>query len=125
MPGRGRGRFHAPERDGSHRLGGSRGGDCRAGPRCAGEKEQPHLFGAPKPNPFPHLGDVTADLAARDAFTAALEAADAEGHSDSFINGAVRDYDKLLRLELGNYPEAGKPIDPSGDGPLGPREPIQ
>jgi hypothetical protein len=89
------------------------------------EKEEPHLFGAPKPNPFPHLGDVSADLAARDAFTAALEAADANGHSDAFINGAVEDYEKLLRLNLGNYPEAGKPIDPSGDGPLGPREPIR
>jgi hypothetical protein len=89
------------------------------------EKEEPHLFGAPKPNPFPHLGDVTADLAACDAFTAALEAADANGHSDSFINGAVEDYQKLLRLKLGSYPEAGKPIDPSGDGPLGPREPVR
>ena len=89
------------------------------------EKEEPHLFGAPKPNPFPHLGDVTADLAARDAFTSALEAADAEGHSDAFITGAMDDYEKLVRLNLGSYPEAGKPIDPSGDGPLGRREPIR
>jgi hypothetical protein len=89
------------------------------------EKEQPHLFGGPKPNPFPHLGDVTADLAARDAFTAALEAADAEGHSDAFIKGAMDDYEKLVRLDLGSYPQAGKPIDPSGDGPLGPREPVR
>jgi hypothetical protein len=89
------------------------------------EKEEPHYFGPPKPNPFPHLGDVTADLVARDAFTAALEAAEAEGYSDAFIEGAAEDYEKLLRLELGSYPDAGKPIDPSDDGPLGPRRPIR
>ena len=47
------------------------------------------MFGAAKPNPFPHLADVTADLAAREAFTAALEAAAATGHADTFINAAV------------------------------------
>ena len=41
------------------------------------------MFGAAKPNPFPHLADVTADLAARDAFMAAMEAAGADGHSDA------------------------------------------
>jgi hypothetical protein len=90
-----------------------------------GEPEEPHLFGAAKPNPFPHLAEVTADLAARDAFTAALEAADAEGHSDTFMKGAIEDYEQLLRLDLGSYPQAGNPIDPSSNGPLGPLEPAE
>lgn len=84
-----------------------------------GVPEEAHRFGAAKPNPFPQLADITADLAARDAFTAALTAADAEGYSDNFVKAAVEDYQKLLKLELGSYPEAGKAIDPSSKGPLG------
>jgi hypothetical protein len=84
------------------------------------QPEQSHMFGSPKPNPFNHLADVTADLAARDAFTAALEAVGAEGHTDEFIHAAIEDYEKLLRLDLGSFPQAGKPIDPSPKGPLGP-----
>ena len=67
-----------------------------------------------------HLADVTAEVVALDAFTAAVEAADAVAHDDSFIRGAVHDYERLLGLHLGNYPEPGQPIDPSPDGPLGP-----
>jgi hypothetical protein len=89
------------------------------------ELEQSHMFGPPKPNPFPHLADVTADLAARDAFTAALEAVGADGHTDTFIKAAIADYEKLLRLDLGTYPQAGKPIDPSSSGPLGPLGPVE
>ena len=66
------------------------------------------------------LAKDTADLAALDAFTAAVEAADAVGRDDAFIRGAVRDYERLLDLHLGSYPQAGEPIDPSPDGPLGP-----
>src|SRR5262249_24302706 len=88
-----------------------------------GEPEDAHLFGAAKPNPLPPLADITADLATRDAFTAAGEAAAADGHAAPFIQGAVEDYKILLRLDLGSYPQAGKPIDPSPDGPLGPLEP--
>jgi hypothetical protein len=88
-----------------------------------GEPAEAHVFGAAKPNPFPHLADITADLAAGDAFTAAVEAAGADGHTDQFIKGAVEDYWILLRLRLGSYPQAGQPIDPSPDGPLGPLEP--
>jgi hypothetical protein len=84
------------------------------------EPEESHMFGAAKPNPFPHLADVTADLAAREAFTAAMEAAAATGHADNFIHAGVADYERLLRLDLGSYPQAGKPIDPSSKGPLGP-----
>jgi hypothetical protein len=88
-----------------------------------GQPEESHIFGAAQPNPFPHLADVTADLAARDAFTAAVEATAAIGHTDHFMKGAIEDYEKLLRLDLGTYPQAGNPIDPSSKGPLGPLEP--
>jgi hypothetical protein len=90
-----------------------------------GEPEEAHMFGAAKPNPFPHLADITADQAARDAFTAAVEAAAALGHADHFMKGAIEDYQQLLGLDLGTYPEAGKPIDPSAKGPLGPIEPAE
>jgi hypothetical protein len=89
-----------------------------------GEPAERHLFGsASGANPFPHLADVTADLAARDAFTSAVEATAAIGHTDHFMKGAIEDYEKLLRLDLGSYPQAGNPIDPSSNGPLGPLEP--
>jgi hypothetical protein len=81
-------------------------------------KESP-LLEAPKPNVLPHLADVTADLAARDAFLAAAEAFGAEGHVDAFVKAAIDDYQTLLSLDLGNYPQAGKPIDPTSTGPLG------
>ncbi|MGP0062710.1 MAG: hypothetical protein ACLQGP_03790 [Isosphaeraceae bacterium] len=84
------------------------------------EPEEPHPFGPAKPNPFPHLADVSADLVARDVFVAALEANGAIRHVDTFINRSVEDYEKLLQLELGSYPQAGQPIDPSSKGPLGP-----
>jgi hypothetical protein len=87
--------------------------------------EESHFFGSPKPNPFPHLADVTADLAARDAFLAASEAVGAEGHTDKFMKAAIEDYEKLLRLDLGSFPDAGKPIDPSTKGPLGPEESLR
>jgi hypothetical protein len=77
---------------------------------------------AAKANPIPHLADVTADLAARDAFLAALQSVGSEGHTEGFIKAAVEDYEKLLTLDLGSYPEEGKPIDSSSNGPLGPLE---
>jgi hypothetical protein len=87
------------------------------------EPGESSLVGTPPPNPFPHLAAVTADLAARDAFTSAVEATAATGHTDHFMKGAIEDYEKLLRLDLGSYPEAGQPIDTSLNGPLGPLEP--
>ncbi len=67
-----------------------------------------------------HLANVTADIVALDAFTAAVEAADAVAFDDAFMRGAIQDYESLLGLHLGTYPQAGQPIDPSPDGPLGP-----
>jgi hypothetical protein len=80
-----------------------------------------HLLGPPTATATSaHLAEVTADLAALNAYTSAVDAADAAGHSEEFIESMIRDYQRLVRLELGSYPEAGKPVDPSPDGPLGP-----
>jgi len=84
------------------------------------EPAERHPLGPrPEPGPLDHLKDVTADLAALCAFTAAVDAADAVGYTDTFIKGAVADYRAIESLHLGNYPEAGRPIDPSAAGPLG------
>jgi hypothetical protein len=89
------------------------------------EPGESHLVSpGPPSNPFAHLADITADLAALGAFTAAEEAADAVGHADGFIRGSVADYERLLRLDLGSYPQEGQPIDPSPDGPLGSLGPL-
>jgi hypothetical protein len=67
------------------------------------------------------LSLATADLAAHNAFSAALAAYQAVGlNNEDFTAAALHDYDELLRLKLGRYPEAGDPIDPSPRGPLGP-----
>jgi hypothetical protein len=64
---------------------------------------------------------VTADIAALNAYTAAAEAFLSVGyHNEYFVSAALGDYDKLVRLKLGHYPEPGAPIDPSPGGPLGP-----
>jgi hypothetical protein len=54
-----------------------------------------------------------------------LKAVGADGHTDNFMKGAVADYEKLLRLDLGSHPQEGKPIDSSMEGPLGPLEPAE
>jgi hypothetical protein len=77
----------------------------------------------PEPGPLANLADITADLAARCAFTAAVDAADAVGYSESIASAALDDYQKILGLDLGVYPDAGQPVDPSSDGPLGPVRP--
>ena len=78
------------------------------------------LTGPPERGILPHLADITADMTALEAFTAAVEASDAAKYADGFIQGAVADYEKLRSLDLGHYPDAGYPIDPSPKGPLGP-----
>ncbi len=72
-----------------------------------GEIARSHSAGSGNPDPIAHLADVAADLAARAAFTAAFEAVAAERHADSFITAAIADYEKLIQLGLGKYPEAG------------------
>jgi hypothetical protein len=63
----------------------------------------------------------TADLAALNAYTAAAEAFLSVGYrNEDFVDAALKDYDTLVRLELGRYPELGNPVDPSPGGPLGP-----
>jgi hypothetical protein len=88
------------------------------------ESAQSQKVGSAKLDPIGSLANVTADLAARAAFTAAFEAVAAEGHTDPFIQAAIDDYERLLRLDLGRYPGAGQPIDPSAKGPLGPLGPV-
>jgi hypothetical protein len=83
------------------------------------EPAEVSVMGTRLPNPFSQLANVAADLAARDAFTAAVDAAVAAGFGDEFIKGCMQDYQTLLKLKLGLYPDAGEPIDPSAAGPLG------
>lgn len=72
-------------------------------------------------NYFRALEHLGVELAALNAFTAAAEAHAAVGyHNESFVAAALNDYDKLIRMKLGRYPEPGEPIDPSPSGPLGP-----
>src|SRR5262249_2783119 len=87
------------------------------------EFAESQTVGSAKINPIGHLAELSADVAARDAFTAAFETVGAEGHSDPIVKAAVDAYKSLLQRELGKYPEAGEPIDPSSKGPLGPIEP--
>jgi hypothetical protein len=39
---------------------------------------------------------------------------------DALIRAGRTDYDRLLELNLGAYPELGQPINPTSEGPLGP-----
>jgi len=84
-----------------------------------GEPGEWHLTGPPT-RPLARVADLDAGIAALDAFTAAVEASDAVGYADHFIRAAAADHRKLLDLNLGSYPQAGAPIDPSPSGPLGP-----
>jgi hypothetical protein len=64
--------------------------------------------------------DVTAELAALNALTAAEDANVSIGyHNEGFLDAARSDYNQLIRLKAGRYPELGNPIDPSTGGPLG------
>lgn len=85
-----------------------------------GEPGEWRLSGRRERGILPHLADITADMTALEAFTAAVEASDAANYADGFMQGAVADFEKLKSLDLGRYPDAGHPIDPSPKGPLGP-----
>jgi hypothetical protein len=85
------------------------------------EPAEPRLVsGGPPEQPLAPVARVSADLAAMEAFTAARDAAVAQYSTDDFARGAAHDYWTLLGLNLGRYPDAGKPVDPSPGGPLGP-----
>ena len=129
----GRGDRREPRRRGRpRRQRGRRGRRRRGGPRGGGRlasssaparpsKSAPGELKTAEARKFlGALTHVTADLAALAAFTAAVEAFAAVGyHNEDFVNAALNDYDRLLRLKLGRYPEPGEPIDPSPGGPLG------
>ena len=63
----------------------------------------------------------TVELIALEASTAAVAAYNAVGcENGNFVAAALGDYDRLLRMKLGRYPELGALIDPSPLRPLGP-----
>jgi hypothetical protein len=39
--------------------------------------------------------------------------------NEEFVGAALNDFQTLVRLGLGRYPEPGAPVDPSPGGPLG------
>jgi hypothetical protein len=92
-----------------------------AGPQMADEGRTPRGQTTEARKSLGALAHVTADLAALNAFTAAANACLSVGvGNEDFVGAALRDYDRLVRLQLGRYPEPGAPVDPSPGGPLGP-----
>jgi hypothetical protein len=92
-----------------------------AGPQAAEESGAPGKRTTEAGRALDTATHLTAGLAAMNAYTAAAEAFVSVGYSNEhFVDSALRDYDKLVRLELGRYPELGNPVDPSPGGPLGP-----
>jgi hypothetical protein len=89
-----------------------RSGEARDMPQSERTAEAQKFLGS--------LRHATVDLAAMSAFTAAVEAYDAVGlNNKDFVGASLNDYDALIRLRLGDYPQPGDPIDPSPSGPLG------
>ena len=85
--------------------------------RCARRVEQ--LAQLPEGHPQRESRRAAVE-AALSAFTAAVEAFASVGyHNEDFVAAARNDYDTLVRLELGHFPEAGTPVDLSPCGPLG------
>ena len=120
VPGDWGGGVRARHRDGRGHPRGPRGDDRACTPwTCAASPRYARLFGAAPPNPFPHLADITADRTAGDAFTAAVEAVSAAGYTDQFLKGAVEDYEKLLRLDLGATRRQGSRSTPRPTGRSG------
>jgi hypothetical protein len=92
-----------------------------AGPQVAEESRAPGNHTTEAGRFLGALTHITADLAALNAFTAAADAFVSVGYrNEDFVDAALSDYDALVRLELGRYPEPGAPVDPSPGGPLGP-----
>jgi hypothetical protein len=92
-----------------------------AGPQAAEESGAPGKPTIEAGRSLGALTHVTADLAAMNAYTAAAEAFVSVGYrNEDFVDSALKDYETLVRLELGRYPEPGNPVDPSPGGPLGP-----
>ncbi len=77
------------------------------------------------------LGRETADARYRDAIerVVALGSAQAAWAAvaawATAIDAAWADFDQLLKLHLGSFPELGQPIDPSESGQLGPLWPVK
>jgi hypothetical protein len=92
-----------------------------AGPQLAEERTPPGEHTTEARKSLGALAHVTADLAAMNAFTAAANACVSVGYrNEDFVSSALSDYNTLVHLKLGRYPEPGAPVDPSPGGPLGP-----
>jgi hypothetical protein len=93
----------------------------RAGSRVARECGAPGKRATEAGRALGTVTRITADLAAVNAFTATGDAFVSVGcRNEVFVDAALSDYRKLVRLNLGRYPEVGDPVDPSPGGPLGP-----
>ena len=81
-----------------------------------------YAFDIPKSAVYDH--PVYASRVAAEAVDAAGAAARAAGHASDDAGtveaAAKADFDRLLELNQGAYPELGQPIDPTANGPLGP-----
>ena len=100
---RGRVRVRRGSGSGSRPYGGDR--LARAQPQGESDRDADRWTkDAGGPQLSPHLANVTADIVALDAFTAAVEAANAAAFDDTFMRGAIRDYERLLGLNPGAYP---------------------
>ena len=95
-------RFRAGQRAGDHRNCGPRRGkrSARARPpkRGGGVAQARARQGRSATQP----GGCHGRPDRASAFTAAFEAVAADGHTDAFIKAAIEDYEKLLRLDLGD-----------------------
>ena len=85
---------------------------------CATSRRSQH-DGNATGEPFPQLANVAADLAARDVFTAAVDAAGAGRLRRRVHRAEPCGIIRPPETRAGPLSEAGQPIDPSPAGPLG------
>ena len=90
---------------------------AKAASRVADAAGTPDAVNAARVAEFAAYAVATPVYAAIVAYATATVAA----KTASAVDAAARaDYDRLLSLNLGTYPELGHPIDPTATGPLGP-----
>ena len=64
-----------------------------------------HPIARPRSDPEAPSSTSGSELAALDAYTAAADAFVSVGYNnEAFVGAALRDYDMLVRLQLGQYP---------------------
>ena len=89
---------------------------------AAAARAAAYAFDIPKSAVYDH--SVYASRVAAEAADGAQAAARAADHASAGAQAAEAaaraDFDRLLTLNQGTYPELGQPIDPTENGPLGP-----